>query len=198
MKEAKRGMLVCTSIAAAFAGTIGSVHAQDAGQSVDRPAGLDVIVVTATKRAENIQDVPISMSAFSAAQIEDTGSQNLQDLASSIPNLVYPSSREGGGADISIRGVFQQAQPLQIGFDNGYGVYLDGVYMGKHFSVNQDLGEIERVEVLRGPQGTLFGRNMPDLRQISCRSNHTVARDFREKPDAIGPWAGRHRSPLWS
>jgi iron complex outermembrane recepter protein len=159
MKEAKRGMLVCTSIAAALAGTIGSVHAQDAGQSVDRPAGLDVIVVTATKRAENIQDVPISMSAFSAAQIEDTGSQNLQDLASSIPNLVYPSSREGGGADISIRGVFQQAQPLQIGFDNGYGVYLDGVYMGKHFSVNQDLGEIERVEVLRGPQGTLFGKN---------------------------------------
>lgn len=146
-------------LATTLVGFVGGAHAQEAEQTPEEPKTLDLVVVTATKRAENLQDVPISISAFSAAQIEATGSQNLQDLASSIPNLVYPSSREGGGADISIRGVFQQAQPLQIGFDNGYGVYLDGVYMGKHFSVNQDLGEIDRVEVLRGPQGTLFGKN---------------------------------------
>ncbi|WP_084421743.1 TonB-dependent receptor [Henriciella litoralis] len=142
-----------------MAGATGAVHAQEADQDTEQSRTLETVTITATKREENLQDVPISISAFSEAQIEATGSQNLQDLANSIPNLVYPSSREGGGADISIRGVFQQAQPLQIGFDNGYGVYLDGVYMGKHFSVNQDLGEIERVEVLRGPQGTLFGKN---------------------------------------
>lgn len=159
VKNSSRRILAYAGATVSTIGLIGSAHAQEAGQAANAPTTLDVIVVTATKRAENIQDVPISISAFSAAQIEDTGSQNLQDLAGSIPNLVYPSSREGGGADISIRGVFQQAQPLQIGFDNGYGVYLDGVYMGKHFSVNQDLGEIERVEVLRGPQGTLFGKN---------------------------------------
>ena len=151
--------MACAGIATSVIGTLVSAHAQEGEQPADESKTLDVVTVTATKRAENLQDVPISISAFNAAQIEATGSQNLQDLASSIPNLVYPSSREGGGADISIRGVFQQAQPLQIGFDNGYGVYLDGVYMGKHFSVNQDLGEIERVEVLRGPQGTLFGKN---------------------------------------
>lgn len=151
--------LAYLGLATKFVGFVGGAHAQNAEQPPEEPKTLDLVVVTATKRAESLQDVPISISAFNAAQIEATGSQNVQDLANSIPNLVYPSSREGGGADISIRGVFQQAQPLQIGFDNGYGVYLDGVYMGKHFSINQDLGEIDRVEVLRGPQGTLFGKN---------------------------------------
>lgn len=159
MRHSNWKRLACMGIATSMVGTIGAAHAQDNDQDTEASRTLDTVVVTATKREENLQDVPISISAFNAAQIEATGSQNLQDLANSIPNLVYPSSREGGGADISIRGVFQQAQPLQIGFDNGYGVYLDGVYMGKHFSVNQDLGEIERVEVLRGPQGTLFGKN---------------------------------------
>lgn len=159
MRQSKWKKVVLAGVATSMAGAIGAVHAQEADQDTEQSRTLDTVTVTATKREENLQDVPISISAFSAAQIEATGSQNLQDLANSIPNLVYPSSREGGGADISIRGVFQQAQPLQIGFDNGYGVYLDGVYMGKHFSVNQDLGAIERVEVLRGPQGTLFGKN---------------------------------------
>lgn len=159
MQDSNWKALTRVGLATSMIGVMGAAHAQEANPGAGAPPTREVVIVTATKRAEDLQDVPISMSAFGAAEIEDTGSQNLQDLASSIPNLVYPSSREGGGADISIRGVFQQAQPLQIGFDNGYGVYLDGVYMGKHFSVNQDLGEIERVEVLRGPQGTLFGKN---------------------------------------
>ncbi len=120
---------------------------------------LEEIIVTATKRAESVQDVPISITAVGEEEIEYTGSEDFRDLAGSIPNVTFPQGGFVGSVDIAVRGIFARVQVAQIGFDVGLGVYVDGVYMGKSMSSNIDLADIERVEVLKGPQGTLFGKN---------------------------------------
>ena len=120
---------------------------------------LEEIVVTATRRDESMQDVPISLTALTDDDITGTGAVNLRDIAGLVPNLVFGISSNEGGVDIAIRGIFTQVNPAQLGFEQNVNVYVDGVYMGKQFSANADLGPVERVEVLRGPQGTLFGKN---------------------------------------
>ncbi len=120
---------------------------------------LEEIIVTATKRATNLQETPVSITALTDRQMRQAGSQSLQDIASSIPNMTWPDAIVPTIADISIRGIYSYVGPQNIGFDAGFGVYLDGVFMGKQNAVNTGLAEVERVEVLRGPQGTLFGKN---------------------------------------
>ncbi len=117
---------------------------------------IEDIVVTATKRSERMKDVPISMSALGAEQIDQTGVRDLKSIAEYIPNLLISQSNDFRST-VTIRGV--GAQSRNIGFDARVGVYVDGVYMGQSPSLNQELLDLERVEVLRGPQGTLFGKN---------------------------------------
>ncbi len=117
---------------------------------------IEDIVVTATKRSERMKDVPISMSALGAEQIDQTGVRDLKSIAEYIPNLQISQSNDFRST-VTIRGV--GAQSRNIGFDARVGVYVDGVYMGQSPSLNQELLDLERVEVLRGPQGTLFGKN---------------------------------------
>ena len=120
---------------------------------------LEEIVVTATRRDESMQDVPISLSVVTDDDITGTGAVNLRDVASLVPNFVFGNSINEVTMDITIRGLYTQVNPAQLGFEQNVNVYVDGVYMGKQFSANADLGETERIEVLRGPQGTLFGKN---------------------------------------
>lgn len=120
---------------------------------------LEEILVTATRRSESVEDVPISISVVGADDIASSGSNNLRDLASLIPNFVFGQGNNEATSDISIRGIYSHVAPGQVGFDQGFSVYVDGVYMGKQFAANAELGTTERVEVLRGPQGTLFGKN---------------------------------------
>ena len=120
---------------------------------------IEEVLVTATRRTENLQDVPISISAIQAEDIVATGSVDLQDVALQIPNLVFAESVNQGLAFISIRGINSRTEPSDIGFDSSVGVYVDGVFHSRQFNANANMGEVERVEVLRGPQGTLFGRN---------------------------------------
>lgn len=103
-----------------------------------------------------MKDVPISMSALGAEQIAQTGIRDLKSIAEYIPNLQISQSNDFRST-VTIRGV--GAQSRNIGFDARVGVYVDGVYMGQSPSLNQELLDLERVEVLRGPQGTLFGKN---------------------------------------
>jgi len=117
---------------------------------------IEDIVVTAQKRSERMKDVPISMSALSETQLNQTGVRDLKSIAEYIPNLHISQSNDFRST-VTIRGV--GAQSRNIGFDARVGVYVDGVYMGQSPSLNQELLDIERVEVLRGPQGTLFGKN---------------------------------------
>src|SRR5512139_2365035 len=121
--------------------------------------GIEEMVVTAQKREENLQAVPISISALSATDIERRGVQNSADLVSTIPNMggfTSPSSR--GDLAINLRGVGSPA-PSNLSNDPGVAIYVDGVILGKQVGSSLDVAELERVEVLRGPQGTLYGRN---------------------------------------
>lgn len=124
--------------------------------AADEDFVIEDIVVTATKRSERMMDVPISMSAMGAEQIDQTGVRDLKSIAEYIPNLHISQSNDFRST-VTIRGV--GAQSRNIGFDARVGVYVDGVYMGQSPSLNQELLDLERVEVLRGPQGTLFGKN---------------------------------------
>ncbi len=116
----------------------------------------DEIVVTARRRDETVQDVPLSVSAFSGAQLEGRGVSTLKDLQHAIPGLQY-SDRGNLQTELTIRGVGGDSR--NIGIESGVGMYVDGVYVARTSGYNADLTDLERVEVLRGPQGTLFGKN---------------------------------------
>ncbi|MGI9289430.1 MAG: TonB-dependent receptor, partial [Pseudomonadales bacterium] len=128
-------------------------------QSNDAAGTLEEVIVTATRRNATLQDVPISISVISADDITATGSVDLKQLASLVPNFVFAASPNQGISNMSIRGIYSRNEPSSIGFDSSVGVYVDNVFHSRQFNANANMGEIERVEVLRGPQGTLFGRN---------------------------------------
>lgn len=118
---------------------------------------LEEIIVTAQKRAENIQDVPISATAFTQAQRELWGARNVRDLQFAVPNMTFSGNETSGTTRIVMRGIATERR--NIGFNSGVGMYVDGVFQGPISAYNQDLIDIETMEILRGPQGTLFGRN---------------------------------------
>ncbi|MBV6415997.1 MAG: Pesticin receptor [Steroidobacteraceae bacterium] len=130
------------------------------GQSQDQPkaVALEEVVVTAQKREEKLQEVPLSITAVGAAELETRGIRNVLDLNSVAPNVIARGS--AGAVGISVIGIrgSNASQPA-IWMDPPIGVYLDGVYLGKSQGSVLDVVDVERVEVLRGPQGTLFGRN---------------------------------------
>ena len=134
-----------------------AVLAQDAPVA-QRPPGLEEVTVTARRREESLQDVPIAVSAFSAERIESTGAPDITWLQQTTPNLTLQVARGSNSTLIAfIRGVGQQ-DPLW-GFEPGVGLYVDDVYIARPQGAVLDIYDIERLEVLRGPQGTLYGRN---------------------------------------
>lgn len=115
------------------------------------------IVVSARKQSENLQDVPISITAFDAEQIDLHNFRTLQDIAYSVPNLNI-SRLTTLSTQISIRGI--NSADSSPGFETGVAVILDDVYVGRAAGFSTSLLDIERIEVLRGPQGTIQGRNV--------------------------------------
>ena len=122
-------------------------------------AAFEEIIVTAQKREQSIYEVPVSVSAFSQDTIEKAGITNLIDIGKLVPNLSVTNFSAGhtSSANPFIRGIGLQDHLITT--DPGVSVYLDGVYLGRQVGQNWSLANIERVEVLRGPQGTLYGRN---------------------------------------
>ncbi len=119
---------------------------------------LEEVIVTAQRREERLQDVPLSITAMSGERLEQFGPVNSLDLNALAPNVSVRQGTSGiGDAIVAIRGNSTGYAPLWM--DPSIAIYLDGVYLGKSASNVIDLGNLERVEVLRGPQGTLFGRN---------------------------------------
>ncbi|KFZ28447.1 membrane protein [Pseudidiomarina atlantica] len=120
--------------------------------------GLERIEVTARRKTESLQEVPVSVSSFGAGDLDSIGAEDITELQQRIPNATIQVSR-GTNSTLTayIRGVGQQ-DPLW-GFEPGVGVYIDDVYVARPQGAVLEVFDIERIEVLRGPQGTLYGKN---------------------------------------
>lgn len=133
--------------------------AAPSSEAVDQ--GVGEIIVTARKREENLQNTPISISAIGAAQLDAQGITSIMGVQDTTPNITFKNIPSNSGvasnAAVYIRGIGQS--DFAPGVDPGVGIYVDGVYQGRSVGGVFDMIDIDRVEVLRGPQGTLFGRN---------------------------------------
>jgi len=132
-----------------------------AAQPTPAPQGIGEIVVTAQKRAENVQKVPIAISAFTSQALRERAVGNIAQLSAIAPNVNLDAGTpfSGSTAVLSayIRGI--GSDDFAFNIDPGVGIYLDGVYLARTVGANQDLPDVDRIEILKGPQGTLFGRN---------------------------------------
>jgi iron complex outermembrane receptor protein len=167
---------MCTACSAAVAA--------EAQQATNETAVLEEIVVTAQRREERLQDVPLSITAFTATQLEQQSRTSIGDILELAPNV----ARSGGPSSTNdayffIRGVGQGDNSVAV--DPGVGTYVDGVYLGRLQGASLDLLDIARVEILRGPQGTLFGRNT-----IGGAINVTTADPGPEFGGTARLWAG--------
>jgi iron complex outermembrane receptor protein len=142
----------------------GQAWAQDDAAEAAEPVeqgGIAEIVVTAQKRTENAQDVPIAISVFGGDALQERAVTDVASLGALAPNVNLDGGTpfSGSSAVLSafIRGI--GSDDFAFNIDPGVGIYLDGVYLARTVGANQDLPDVERIEVLKGPQGTLFGRN---------------------------------------
>ena len=143
---------------AAFGVMTTTAQAQEAAPVGEQVSSVDDIIVSARRRDEALKDVPVAVSAFSAEQLEQKGSADITELTRSAPSLTLQAARGSNSTLISfIRGVGQQ-DPLW-GFEPGVGLYMDDVYIARPQAAVLDIFDIQRIEILRGPQGTLYGRN---------------------------------------
>ena len=117
-------------------------------------AVLEEVIVTAQQRAQSLQDVPVSVAALTAEKISDAGIVDLQGLSEMIPN--FSINETGISTTVTIRGISSGINP---GFEQSVGMYNDGVFYGRDQLARIPMIDMERVEVLRGPQGILFGKN---------------------------------------
>ena len=137
-----------------------SVSAAQVAKGKTAAGGVEIeeITVTAQKREESLQEIPVSVTAFSSEVLKEKGVVNVVTLGESVPNLrVSPQTTTQSGTVVSMRGT-GQGNPNPV-FQQAVGLYVDGVYIAQQQGSNIDVEDLERVEVLRGPQGTLFGRN---------------------------------------
>ncbi|WP_187276374.1 TonB-dependent receptor [Parahaliea maris] len=127
-----------------------------AGSAFAQQGPLEEVIVTAQKRSESLEDVPISIAVMGSEAMNKTGVRQMRELAEFVPNVSFTSGSDSNTA-VRVRGV--GANTRNIGFDTRVGLYLDGVYLGQSPAQNMDIVDLERVEIARGPQGTLFGKN---------------------------------------
>jgi outer membrane receptor protein involved in Fe transport len=118
---------------------------------------LEEIVVVAQKREENIMDVPVSITAISGAQIEASAIKDMYDLQLNVPGLIVGGSQTTTTSNFAIRGIGSTSN--NFGVESSVGLYVDNVYRSRQSSLINELVDVQAVEVLRGPQGTLFGKN---------------------------------------
>lgn len=144
------------SLAVAGLALTAGVHAET--DTSDQSFYIEEVVVTAQKRVENLQDAPIAISAFSADTLEDLGAHNVIDVGEYTPNVTIGETM-GSNANITvgIRGLSSAEPSLTV--DPKVGLYLDGVYIARNAGAIFNVVDLERIEVMRGPQGTLWGKN---------------------------------------
>lgn len=128
------------------------------GAYAEEKIALEEVVITAQKREQNLQDTPIAVSSFNAEALEQQGIDDIEDVSQYTPNVQIAESPGGStGATIGIRGSITVNPVVTI--DTNVGLYMDGVFIAKNVGGLFDVAELERIEILRGPQGTLYGKN---------------------------------------
>ena len=120
---------------------------------------IEEIIVFATKRAADVQDIPVAVTAITGDEIQNAGIKDVFDMQQYAPGLIVGQSQTATTSNFSIRGIGTSSN--NFGLESSVGLYVDGVYRARQNSMINELVDIEAVEVLRGPQGTLFGKNTP-------------------------------------
>ncbi|WP_337188421.1 TonB-dependent receptor [Phenylobacterium sp.] len=166
----RRWLLAATTLAAGGLAT--GAWAQAGGE-----AQLEELVVTAQKRAENVQDVPLSITAVSGRDLEAANVTNFRELTAMVPALRMEGTNNTRNTTVSLRGIGNSGN--NPGIEYSVGVFLDGVYLPGLSVLQGDLVDIQAVEVLRGPQGTLYGRNTP------VGAINIITREPQAKPEAM-------------
>ena len=152
----RRTRILASIAPLALLAALPQAHAQDSGEAVT--VGLGDIVVTAQRREESVQNVPIAISAFSPAELERRNITETLDLIQYIPNLFGSNNTGLGTANAYYIRALGNTESIAT-FDPPVGTYVDDIYISRQNANNFSFFDVERVEVLRGPQGTLFGRN---------------------------------------
>lgn len=165
MKNLQRHPLALALGTALIAGSPSTVMADGA---------LEEVVVTAQKRTQNLQDVPVAVSAFTGEMLRESGVRDMFELATIAPSLSVEQTQSSASTTFGIRGIFTSSQ--NFGLEPSVGLYVDGVYRSRQGSMVNNMVDVASVEVLRGPQGTLFGRNTP----AGAILVNSVAPDFEE------------------
>ena len=150
-----------TTSTIALAQAVGTATSQPVANAVPQPGngpGLQEVIVTATRRAENLQNVPVSVTAVTASDLKKQGVFNTTDLNHALPNLQVSSPYGEQQPNFSIRGVGVGTE-FNANAASPVGVYVDEVYQAFRSSHGQQLYDLNQIEVVRGPQGTLYGRN---------------------------------------
>ncbi|HQY36255.1 MAG TPA: TonB-dependent receptor [Pseudomonadota bacterium] len=163
VRKAGRKMLTVAILTALASVPMQAALAQDAATQADETTAegdettLSSIVVTAQKREEQLQNVPISIIVASAQLLQDTGSRDIKELQLVVPGLTVTSTSNEALTTARIRGIGTVGD--NTGLESSVGIVIDGVYRPRNGVGFGDLGELERIEVLKGPQGTVFGKN---------------------------------------
>ncbi|NNJ65334.1 MAG: TonB-dependent receptor, partial [Xanthomonadales bacterium] len=134
----------------------GPAWAQDNQEQQESRGVLEEVIITAQKREQTLQDVPLTVSAFSGDFVTENGVQDIRDIQGLTPNLSI-KSRGDTEASVFIRGIGSQAPG--IGADPAVGIFIDGMVASRGTNATAAFFDVERIEVVKGPQGTLFGRN---------------------------------------
>lgn len=156
LKTSKTYQSVALALTASTCFSAGYTFAAEEETTVKEKPTFEIIEVTARKRVESIRDIPIAITSMGEGEIESLGADSMSDLIGNVPNLAM----DPNGNSLSswgMRGIVSVTR--NAGQESGLGVYVDGVYAGRPSSYNVPLGDIQQIEVLRGPQGSLFGRN---------------------------------------
>src|SRR5579885_554696 len=135
-----------------------ALSSADAPPAADQDSGtLEQVIVTARKRAENIQNVPVAVTALSAEQLDRQALTSIEKIAATTPQLQVVRGSSGSGADLSLRGIGSSF--TSIGIEQSVAVNIDGVYYGQGRIINEGFFDMKQVEILKGPQALFFGKN---------------------------------------
>ena len=196
----RRSLIIALGSCVVLPWSVGWAHADDASISALRP-----IIVTAERRVQNLQNVPVAITAITGAEVRREGIHNMNTLATSVPGLTMSQYSVGQNV-ISLRGASNNDDGP--GTDDDVVVFVDGVYAGRVSNINPDMFDVERIEVLRGPQGTLYGKNAvggviniisspPRTDRLHARANVSLGNYRRHDFNGLitGPlssdWAGK-------